>query len=61
MYNDEFQKILREEVGSKLEYEQECGNKPLGVFVCEITGLDMNAAKEAFADIFDTKQFFELI
>ena len=47
---DKLQKILWEEVGSKLEYEQECGNKPLGVFVREITGLDMNAAKEAFSD-----------
>jgi len=33
MHNDEFQKILWEEVGSKLEYEQECGNKPLEMYM----------------------------
>ncbi|MDD6389006.1 MAG: type I restriction-modification enzyme R subunit C-terminal domain-containing protein, partial [Firmicutes bacterium] len=42
--------ILWSEVGSKEEYEKEYGEKPLGEFVREIVGLDMNAAKEAFAE-----------
>ena len=42
--------ILWGEVGTKQDYENEYGNKPLGEFVREIVGLDMNAAKEAFAE-----------
>ena len=42
--------ILWNQVGSKSDYEAEYGDKPLGEFVREIVGLDMNAAKEAFAD-----------
>ncbi|MDO4487421.1 MAG: type I restriction-modification enzyme R subunit C-terminal domain-containing protein, partial [Bacillota bacterium] len=42
--------ILWSEVGSKEDYEKEYGEKPLGEFVREIVGLDMNAAKEAFAE-----------
>lgn len=41
--------ILWSEVGTKQDYENEFGSKPLGEFVREIVGLDMNAAKEAFA------------
>lgn len=41
--------ILWSEVGTKQEYEAEYGAKPLGEFVREIVGLDMNAAKAAFA------------
>ena len=37
------------EVGTKADYEAEFGEKPLGEFVREIVGLDMSAAKEAFA------------
>ena len=40
---------LWSEVGTKQDYEAEYGQKPLGEFVREIVGLDMNAAKEAFA------------
>lgn len=43
------EKILWSEVGTKQDYEAEYGQKPLGEFVREIVGLDMNAAKEAFA------------
>lgn len=39
--------VLWREVGTKQDYEQEVGTKPLGEFVREIVGLDMNAAKEA--------------
>ena len=42
--------ILWSEVGTKQEYEAEYGAKPLGEFVREIVGLDMNAAKAAFAE-----------
>ena len=41
--------ILWSEVGTKQDYENAYGSKPLGEFVREIVGLDMNAAKEAFA------------
>ena len=45
--------ILWGELGSKQDYENEYGSKPLGEFVREIVGLDMNAAKEAFAEFLD--------
>ena len=44
------EEILWKEVGTKQDYEKEVGEKPLGEFVREIVGLDMNAAKEAFSD-----------
>ena len=43
------EEILWKEIGTKQDYEDEYGTKPLGEFVREIVGLDMNAAKEAFA------------
>lgn len=45
----ELEAILWSEVGTKQDYEAEIGQKPLGEFVREIVGMDMNAAKEAFA------------
>ena len=42
--------ILWSELGTKQDYEAEYGQKPLGEFVREIVGLDMTAAKEAFAE-----------
>lgn len=45
----ELEKILWSEVGSRQDYEAEFGKKPLGEFVREIVGMDMNAAKQAFA------------
>lgn len=44
------EKILWSDLGTKQDYEQEYGTKPLGEFVREIVGLDMNAAKEAFSE-----------
>ena len=44
------EKILWSEVGTRQDYEEEYGTKPLGEFVREIVGLDMNAAKEAFSE-----------
>ena len=48
--------ILWSEVGTRQEYQAEYGEKPLGEFVREIVGLDMNAAKEAFAEYLDETQ-----
>lgn len=45
----ELEKILWNDLGTKEEYETEYGKKPLGEFVREIVGLDMNAAKAAFS------------
>ncbi|MCD7946360.1 MAG: DEAD/DEAH box helicase family protein [Clostridiales bacterium] len=50
---DDLERILWSEVGSKADYEAELGAKPLGEFVREIVGLDMRAAKEAFAAYLD--------
>ena len=50
---ESLEKILWSEVGTKEDYETEYGEKPLGEFVREIVGLDMNAAKEAFAQFLD--------
>ena len=50
---EELEKILWNEVGTKEDYEGEYGEKPLGEFVREIVGLDMNAAKEAFSEYLD--------
>lgn len=47
------EEILWGELGTKQDYEKEYGSKPLGEFVREIVGLDMNAAKEAFAEFLD--------
>ena len=60
---EELEKILWSEVGTKEEYTAEYGEKPLGEFVREIVGLDMNAAKEAFSEFLnnanlDAKQIY---
>ena len=46
----ELEDILWKEIGTKKDYENEVGIKPLGEFVREIVGLDMNTAKEAFSE-----------
>ena len=45
----ELEKILWNDLGTKEDYETEYGKKPLGEFVREIVGLDMNATKAAFS------------
>ena len=50
------EKILWSEVGTRQEYENEYGQKPLGEFVREVVGLDMNAAKAAVAEYLDETQ-----
>ena len=52
----ELERILWSEVGTKQDYEREIGAVPLGEFVRSVTGLDMAAAKAAFADYLDTAQ-----
>ncbi len=57
------EEVLWHEVGTKQDYEHEVGTKPLGEFVREIVGLDMNAAKEAFSEYltntsFDSRQIY---
>ncbi len=57
------EQILWSEVGTKQDYEAQYGQKPLGEFVREIVGLDMNAAKTAFAEYlndtsFDARQIY---
>lgn len=47
------QTILWSEIGTREDYEAEFGSKPLGLFVREITGMDMNAAKQAFSRYID--------
>ncbi|MFI3211723.1 MAG: DEAD/DEAH box helicase family protein [Eubacteriales bacterium] len=59
----ELEKILWSEVGTKDDYAAEYGEKPLGEFVREIVGLDMNSAKEAFSEYLnnanlDTRQIY---
>ncbi len=49
----ELEGILWSEVGTKDDYTAEIGDKPLGEFVREIVGLDMNAAKQAFSVYLD--------
>ena len=44
------EQVLWSEIGTKADYEAEFGAKPLGEFVREIVGMEMNAAKEAFAE-----------
>ena len=50
----ELERILWSEVGTKEDYEREIGSVPLGEFVRGIVGMDMTAAKAAFAEYLDT-------
>ena len=50
---ESLESILWSEVGTRQDYEAEYGKKPLGEFVREIVGMDMNAAKEAFSAYLD--------
>ena len=45
--------MLWSELRTKEEYEAKYGENPLEEFVHEIVGLDMTAAKEAFAEYLD--------
>lgn len=50
---EELEAILWSDLGTKEDYTKEYGEKPLGEFVREIVGLDMGAAKAAFAEYLD--------
>lgn len=50
------EQILWSEVGTKEDYEAAFGQKPLGEFVREIVGLDMNAAKAVFSKYLEDVQ-----
>ena len=52
----ELERILWSEVGTKEDYEREIGSVPLGEFVRSVIGMDMAAAKAAFADYLDSTQ-----
>ena len=52
----ELERILWSEVGTKQDYEREIGSVPLGEFVRSVIGMDMTAAKTAFADYLDSTQ-----
>ena len=52
----ELERILWSKVGTKQDYEREIGSVPLGEFIRSVTGLDMNAAKAAFAEYLDSTQ-----
>lgn len=49
----DLEEIIWNQIGTKQDYYFEFGDKPLGEFVREIVGLDMNAAKEAFSKYLD--------
>ena len=59
----QLEQILWSDIGTKQDYENEFGEKPLGEFIREIVGLDMNAAKEAFSEyltgtMLDSRQIY---
>lgn len=51
------EEILWKDLGTKEDYESSFGSKPLGEFVREVVGLDMAAAKAAFAEYLNENQF----
>lgn len=53
---DELEDMIWNQLGTKQDYYSEVGEKPLGEFVREIVGLDMNAAKEAFSKYLDERE-----
>lgn len=60
---EDIQKILWSDIGTVDDYNAEFRNKPLPLFIREITGLDINAAKQAFSryideSILDDKQIY---
>lgn len=50
------EQILWSELGTKEDYQKEYHDKPLGELIREIIGLDMNSAKEAFAEYLNSVQ-----
>ena len=54
---EDLENILWSELGTKDEYVLAYGQKPLGEFVREIVGLDMNTAKELFAEFLNESKY----
>lgn len=50
----ELEDILWHDLGTKEEYYTEYGEKPLGEFVREIVGLDLDVAKDAFSEFLNS-------
>ena len=50
----ELERILWNEIGTKKDYEQAFQSTPLGEFVRSVVGMDMKAAKDAFAQYLDS-------
>lgn len=47
---EKLEEIFWQDVGTKQDYEHEFDSKPLGEFVREIVGLDMNAVKGTLSE-----------
>ena len=51
---EKLEDILWHDLGTKEEYYTEYGEKPLGEFVREIVGLDLDVAKDAFSEFLNS-------
>ncbi|MCD7809362.1 MAG: restriction endonuclease subunit R, partial [Erysipelotrichaceae bacterium] len=54
---DELEDVLWHDLGTKDEYISEYGEKPLGEFVREIVGLDLDVAKDIFSEFLNENNF----
>ena len=52
----ELEKILWQELGSKDDYTKEYGDTPVGILVRKITGMDQQAANEAFNEFLNEEK-----
>lgn len=52
----ELEKILWQELGSKEDYTKEYGDTPVGILVRKITGMDQQAANEAFNEFLNEEK-----
>ena len=52
----ELERILRQELGSKEDYTKEYGDTPVGILVRKITGMDQQAANEAFNEFLNEEK-----
>ena len=52
----ELERILWQELGSKEDYKKEYGDTPVGILVRKITGMDQQAANEAFNEFLNEEK-----
>lgn len=52
----ELERILWQELGSKEDYTKEYGDTPVGILVRKITGMDQQAANEAFNEFLNEEK-----